>query len=165
MTITPDPILCSWKTHRDFCAHLPSLDDSLLATAIIVSNELCVPGERMNIGEVHQTLNSYAETVSSRARGCQVQAKLAHLHDLMFDEMKFRGTTKQTPEENLLACAMRSRAGSQSVMSLIYVETARRCGLSVHGVGLPGHFIVGVDVGEERPMYVDPSTGGRVLTV
>jgi regulator of sirC expression with transglutaminase-like and TPR domain len=43
------------------------------------------------------------------------------------------------------------------------IEVARRVGLRVEGVGLPGHFIVSARVGADR-VLLDPFDGGTVLT-
>jgi regulator of sirC expression with transglutaminase-like and TPR domain len=46
-------------------------------------------------------------------------------------------------------------------LSIVYLELCWRTGVSAVGVGLPGHFLVLVDVGE--PVYVDPFDRGARL--
>jgi regulator of sirC expression with transglutaminase-like and TPR domain len=41
------------------------------------------------------------------------------------------------------------------------VEVGRRIGVPLHGVGMPGHFLVGVS--GDADTFVDPFHGGRVL--
>jgi regulator of sirC expression with transglutaminase-like and TPR domain len=51
--------------------------------------------------------------------------------------------------------------GLPIVLSVVYVETARRAGIALDGVGLPGHYVVGqfpADGG--RPVLLDPFAGG-----
>jgi regulator of sirC expression with transglutaminase-like and TPR domain len=43
------------------------------------------------------------------------------------------------------------------------VEVGRRIGVALHGVGMPGHFLVGV--GAAPGTFVDPFHGGRMLDV
>jgi regulator of sirC expression with transglutaminase-like and TPR domain len=42
----------------------------------------------------------------------------------------------------------------------VEIEVAARVGLSLHGIGLPGHFVVGGPGG----CMLDPADGGRLLT-
>jgi len=46
---------------------------------------------------------------------------------------------------------------------VVWMEVARRAGAPVHGVALPGHFVVGFGP-PERQVLADPFDGGRVLT-
>jgi len=55
------------------------------------------------------------------------------------------------------------KAGLPITLSILYMETARRAGLPVAGVGLPGHFVVRY-LDAERFLGVDPFGGGRRLT-
>jgi regulator of sirC expression with transglutaminase-like and TPR domain len=43
------------------------------------------------------------------------------------------------------------------------IEVGRRTGVALHGVGMPGHFVGGVDA--EPDTFVDPFHQGRVLDV
>ena len=52
---------------------------------------------------------------------------------------------------------------SRSRLSILMIEVGRRIGLALHGVGMPGHFLVGVD--DEPDVFVDPFHAGRVLDV
>ena len=48
------------------------------------------------------------------------------------------------------------RRGIPITLSVLYIEIARRLGLPVHGVGLPGHFLVHL---ADAGTFVDPFTG------
>lgn len=65
---------------------------------------------------------------------------------------------------SLLHEVLRRRAGLPILLSVVWVEVGRRCGIPAYGIGLPGHFVarVGEGAGEE---YVDPFAGGAVLDV
>lgn len=56
---------------------------------------------------------------------------------------------------SLLHEVLRRRAGLPILLSVVWLEVARRSGMSAYGVGLPGHFIV--RIGET---YLDPFNGG-----
>jgi regulator of sirC expression with transglutaminase-like and TPR domain len=45
------------------------------------------------------------------------------------------------------------------VLSVVYVEVARRAGVPLVGIGLPGHFVV-AHAGAVPPLVLDPFEGG-----
>ncbi len=65
-------------------------------------------------------------------------------------------------ESSLLPEVLRHRRGLPILLSVVWLEVARRAGIPAYGVGLPGHFVVAVG----RPgdsVLVDPFRGGRPL--
>lgn len=123
---------------------------------------------------VETTLAEYAQAVRRRVRGAQPQALLAHLHDLLFEEEGFCGNTEDyyNPANSYLPSVLQTKRGLPITLSLLYKNVADRLGLKTWGVGLPGHFLVAVELsglnwGDEgaAPMLIDPYAGGRMLTV
>lgn len=55
------------------------------------------------------------------------------------------------------------RIGLPITLSIIFLHVAQKLGLTAHGVGLPGHYIVKVQF-ELNEVYVDPFHGGATLT-
>ncbi|MCX2924427.1 transglutaminase-like domain-containing protein [Streptomyces sp. NEAU-W12] len=91
------------------------------------------------------------------------------LRELLGERCGFHGTPGdyQRLESSLLHEVLRRRRGLPILLSVVWLEVARRAGAPVYGVGLPGHFVVGL--GEsgaeaEQQVLVDPFEGGRVLT-
>ncbi|NGO08542.1 tetratricopeptide repeat protein [Streptomyces sp. HC44] len=78
---------------------------------------------------------------------------------------RFRGTPGdyQRLESSLLHAVLRRRRGLPILLSVVWMEVARRAGAPVYGVALPGHFVVGFGSPEEQ-LLADPFDGGRVLT-
>lgn len=68
-------------------------------------------------------------------------------------------------ESSLLPEVLRRRRGLPIMLSLVWCAVARRAGLTVHGVALPGHFIVAVGgpAGGDDYVLADPFHGGRLL--
>ncbi|MEU6231784.1 transglutaminase-like domain-containing protein [Kitasatospora sp. NPDC047058] len=68
-------------------------------------------------------------------------------------------------ESSLLPEVLRRRRGLPILLSLVWMAVGRRAGLTVHGVALPGHFIVAVGGpgGGEEYVLADPFHGGRLL--
>ncbi|MEU8695512.1 transglutaminase-like domain-containing protein [Streptomyces sp. NPDC048665] len=77
----------------------------------------------------------------------------------------FHGTPGdyQRLESSLLHEVLRRRRGLPILLSVVWLEVARRAGAPVYGVALPGHFVVGFGAAREQ-VLADPFEGGRVLT-
>lgn len=66
-------------------------------------------------------------------------------------------------ESSLLTDVLRSRRGLPILLSSVWTEVARRVDVPAYGVGLPGHFVVGVGDPDGNRVLVDPFAGGRLL--
>lgn len=110
------------------------------------------------------TLYEMGREVRARVRGPQPQALLAHLHDYLFVELGFIGNTLNyhDPANSFLNTVLEARRGLPITLSLVYKIVGERAGLKIHGLGLPGHFCIGVEL-DDGLMIVDPFYGGRVL--
>lgn len=67
-------------------------------------------------------------------------------------------------ESSLLHEVLRRRRGLPILLSVVWIEVARRAGAPVYGVALPGHFVVGFGEPNGRHVLADPFDGGRLLT-
>ncbi|MFB7635909.1 tetratricopeptide repeat protein [Streptomyces sp. NPDC056149] len=65
---------------------------------------------------------------------------------------------------SLLHEVVRRRHGLPILLSVVWMEVARRAGAPVYGVALPGHFVVGLGDPAGRHVLADPFEGGRLLT-
>ncbi|GHE51570.1 hypothetical protein GCM10014715_00170 [Streptomyces spiralis] len=85
--------------------------------------------------------------------------------DLLGGRYGFHGSAAdyQHLESSLLHEVLRRRRGLPILLSVVWMEVARRAGAPVYGVALPGHFVVGFGAAEEQ-VLADPFDGGRVLT-
>ena len=63
------------------------------------------------------------------------------------------------PDNSMLDLVLTRRRGLPILLSVVYVEVARRAGIELAGVGLPGHFVVG-HFGAEPAALLDPFAGG-----
>ena len=79
-------------------------------------------------------------------------------------EQRFAGDREDydDPENSMLDVVLARRRGLPILLSVIYVEVARRAGIGLVGVGLPGHFVVG-HFGTEPPLLLDPFSGGEAV--
>jgi len=108
-------------------------------------------------------LERLAERVRVRLdRGDPPEIVLGRLNDVLFAEAGFRGPTAAEygeADNSLLDRVMGRRIGLPISLAIVELEVAWRIGLPLHGVGMPGHFLVGSPDGS----LVDP-TSGRLLT-
>jgi regulator of sirC expression with transglutaminase-like and TPR domain len=87
------------------------------------------------------------------------------LHELLGEREGFRGTAAdyQRLQSSLLHEVLVRRRGLPILLSVVWMEVARRAGAPVYGVALPGHFVVGFGPVDEQ-VLADPFDGGRVLS-
>lgn len=109
-------------------------------------------------------LAAMAHEVRPYLRG-DLPARAHGLCRYLFHEMGFRGNTKDyyNPANSYLNLVLERRTGIPITLSALTMAIGSRAGLSIHGVGLPGHFIVKV-VSPGREVLLDPFHGGRVLS-
>ncbi|WP_435859213.1 transglutaminase-like domain-containing protein [Streptomyces neyagawaensis] len=87
------------------------------------------------------------------------------LAGLLGERCGYRGSAAdyQRLESSLLHRVLERRRGLPILLSVVWMEVARRAGAPVYGVALPGHFVVGFGPAEEQ-VLADPFDGGRVLS-
>lgn len=83
----------------------------------------------------------------------------------LFYEGRFTGNSKDyfDARNSFLNEVLDRGKGIPITLSVIFVEVARRLGVKLFGVGMPGHFLVKYS-GDEEDVYFDPFNGGRMLT-
>ena len=91
------------------------------------------------------------------------------LNELMFEELGFRGNSDryEDPRNSCLNEVIDRRTGIPITLAVVYVEVARRAGLSADGINFPGHFLVRIPhVGSKAGsgLIVDPFHQGAILT-
>lgn len=112
----------------------------------------------------------YLATLDGLARrsglgGAGGRNALDRLCRFLFDEEGFRGNAAQyyDPRNSCLNDVLDRKLGIPITLSVVLLEVGRRVGLTLAGVGLPGHFVVGAELGGEQ-VLVDPFNGGAVLS-
>jgi regulator of sirC expression with transglutaminase-like and TPR domain len=110
----------------------------------------------------------HLDALAARSGARDVEDPLRALHRLrefLFDEEGFRGNTDDyyDPGNSCLNQVLDRKLGIPITLSVLMIEVGRRAGLRIHGVGLPGHFVVSATVGTES-MLLDPFDGGTMLT-
>jgi regulator of sirC expression with transglutaminase-like and TPR domain len=121
---------------------------------------------RLDVQKYLDQIGSFAELARSRDDlYADPRSRIVRLGDLLFGELGFRGNVENyfDARNSFLNDVIDRRAGIPITLSVLYIEIARRIGLKVFGVGLPGHFIVKF-ADDEHEILIDPFNGGRLLT-
>jgi regulator of sirC expression with transglutaminase-like and TPR domain len=86
------------------------------------------------------------------------------LNRVLFHEFGLRGDQSHEvdPRNNMLDQVLSRKLGLPVSLSIIYLLVARRTGLELEPVSVPGHFFVGC-YEPEGPFYVDPFNQGQFL--
>jgi regulator of sirC expression with transglutaminase-like and TPR domain len=107
-------------------------------------------------------LEALAERTRIRLdRGDMAGTVLDRLNDVLYAEMRFRGPTAaeyHDADNSLLDRVVQRRIGLPISLAIVALEVGWRVGLPLHGVGLPGHFLVGALDGT----LIDPTNGQRL---
>ena len=158
------PSLCRPEAFQFFKRQIPIIDTTagLLNAAIGIAMHAL---DDADASSVEQQVQVLGRRVASRVRSRSVQARLAHLHDVLFEEEGFRGNQDDyyNPLNSYLPSVLEQRRGIPITLSLVYKAVAEFVELRVEGINAPGHFLVRVKT-DEGWMIVDPYYGGGVLT-
>lgn len=106
-----------------------------------------------------------ARTRELIAEPLDVREKCRLLCRVLFGEEGYRGSQESfaVPASSLLSQVIQTHRGIPISLCLIFLFVARRLGLPVEPVGLPGRFMVGVFRGRQ-PLYIDCYEGGVFRT-
>ncbi len=158
------PMCCSPQAFELLASQIPTLNspDAMLQCACAVAMHEH-PG--LDPASVDTTIQSFTDTIRSRVHGHQPQALLAHMHEFLFEEQNFAGNTLDyyNPSNSYLPNVLQTKLGLPITLSMVYRMIAERLGFRSWGVGLPGHFMSGIEV-EGKPLLVDAFAGGRIMT-
>jgi regulator of sirC expression with transglutaminase-like and TPR domain len=110
-------------------------------------------------------LDAFAERAAGESDGAtDSYAVAAAICRTLFVREGFRGNVDafDEPANSLLSRVIERRIGIPITLSIVLMETARRLGLPLVGVGLPGHFIVRFPDATSA-LFIDAFGGGRIL--
>jgi regulator of sirC expression with transglutaminase-like and TPR domain len=109
-------------------------------------------------------LDGMAHEARPHLRG-RFEARVAGLCRYLFHDLGFRGNEADyyDPRNSYFNDVLDRRLGIPITLSAVAMAVGRRAGLTVEGVGLPGHFVAKAVEGG-REVIFDPFHGGRVLT-
>ncbi len=68
------------------------------------------------------------------------------------------------PANSFLPRVLERRRGLPIALSVVYLEVARRAGIPLFGLALPGHFVVAQEADPGALVVLDPFAGGQVMS-
>jgi regulator of sirC expression with transglutaminase-like and TPR domain len=116
-----------------------------------------MPGE--DFAADQRLLDTWGVEVTHRLRkAATANDRIETLVEFLGQDLLFHGNTDDYHNINnsLLPEVIETRAGIPISLSLVYMLVGKRAGLTVHGVGLPGHFII-----RHGENFFDPFHGGE----
>ena len=92
--------------------------------------------------------------------------KLSALNRYLFRELGFHGSRFDyyNRSNSYLNEVIDDREGLPITLSILYMDLARRIGLTIVGVGLPGHFVVRYEPKQGAARLIDVFDGGKTLS-
>ena len=159
------------------CLHALEMDDELEAFALqddadlelergcILLAQVAYPDEAPDA--ITTGLDALAAAVAPRLAG--VTEPLEHIEILsrfLFVECGFHGHQVgcDDPDHSFLNRVLERRKGLPISLSAVTILVARRIGLQICGVGMPGHYIVKYRIGSGDDILFDPWGGGAIIS-
>src|SRR3989337_4258823 len=136
-----------------------------LARAALLFAKEEYPG--LDVGKYLQKLELMTEEIKSRiGNNNDPHFLISEINRYLFTEEGFRGNEDDyyDPRNSFLNDVLDIKTGIPITLSVLYIEIASRLGLTLLGVGFPGHFIVKYS-GMEGEILVDPFNKGRILSI
>ncbi|HEV2469961.1 MAG TPA: transglutaminase-like domain-containing protein [Candidatus Sulfotelmatobacter sp.] len=114
--------------------------DLIRASLVIARTEY----PKLEIEEYASRIEGLARRVAAKAFESPTQRTLAVLNQVLFDEAKLGGNRENyyDPRNSFLNDVLDRGLGIPISLSIIYMEVAKRVGLNLSGVGMPGHFLL-----------------------
>ena len=107
------------------------------------------------------------EAVLSEMAGDLEDATLEGVLQRVFGDWGFGGDVDDyhSFDNSFLDSVLERRRGMPITLAGVLIAVGTRAGIGLHGVGLPGHFLVGVDEDRAELRFVDAFAGGVILDV
>jgi regulator of sirC expression with transglutaminase-like and TPR domain len=159
--------LRSRRTQRDLSALFDGKADKdvdLLRAALIVAR---MDNDDLDVDAYLREIEHFAATIrEGLSAKADDRAKLASLDDFLFKKMGFHGcrTEFESRSNSYLNEVIDDREGLPVTLSILYIELARRMGVSVVGIGLPGRYLVRLESVKDNSTLIDVYENARRLS-
>lgn len=126
-----------------------------------------VDNEETDVEHSLKALERMGEEVRKNlpAEASQDQRRAA-LHQFLFQQCGFHGSRHEyyVRENSYLDRVLEDREGIPITLAVVYLDLARRIGMEVHGIPMPGHFMAAHQVSSDKRVYVDVFDQGKEMT-
>ena len=112
---------------------------------------------------VDEMVAEISESVDAKASPPEIRQAL---HRYLFDQNGFHGSRSEYYHRanSHISRVIDDREGLPITLSILYIELGRRLGLTIDGIGLPGHFVVQQAWGENETQWIDVFERGKLLS-
>jgi regulator of sirC expression with transglutaminase-like and TPR domain len=147
----------------EYLSRLAELDDGGIDLARSALELARLAHPELEVESYLRTLDQLARPIP---RAPAPLAQIDRINHWLFELEGFRGNRSDyyDPRNCYLNEVIDRRLGIPITLSVIYLEVARRIGLDLVGVGMPGHFIVKLP-DPSGDLLIDPFEQGRLLTL
>jgi S1-C subfamily serine protease/regulator of sirC expression with transglutaminase-like and TPR domain len=159
--------LRSLRTQHDLSAlfnHKAEKEIDLLRAALIVAR---MDNDDLDVDAYLREIDGFARTIrEALPRKADDRAKLVALDEFLFKKMGFHGcrTEFESRSNSYLNEVIDDREGLPVTLSILYIELARRIGVSVVGIGLPGRYLVRLESVKDNAALIDVYEAARRLS-
>ncbi|MGQ0844469.1 MAG: transglutaminase family protein [Sporichthyaceae bacterium] len=118
----------------------------------------------LDVAAFRARLDQLAQIVEAGLSGDAGPAAIGrHLRATLGGDVGFAGspTDYEDLRSSLLHEVLGRRRGLPILLSVVWLEVARRLNVPAHGIGLPGHFVVGIGDHEAAGSLVEPVAAER----
>lgn len=137
---------------------------NLLKASLLLAR---LDNEDVDVDAYCQQFERLAEDATAEVKGGKSEAeKLVLLNRFLFEQCGFHGSRNDyyNRANSYLNEVLDDREGLPITLSVLYMELARRIGIEVVGVGLPGHFIAKHIPSEGKEQLIDVFEGGTLMS-
>ena len=113
---------------------------------------------QVNFQREREQLDQWGKEVARRlGKAVTAVDQIETLVEFLGEEVGFRGNIEDYNklDNSLLPRVIETRCGIPIALSLVYILVARRAGMTISGVGMPGHFLI-----RHEQSFFDPFHGG-----
>jgi regulator of sirC expression with transglutaminase-like and TPR domain len=153
---------------REFAALVsPEIEDEQidLLTSSLTIAKLEYP--ELDVTAYRERVTAIAEHVKARvSRTDDSLETLGIINEVLFGDEGFRGNVSDyyDPKNSFFNEVLDRKLGIPITLSVLYMEVARRAGIPVFGVGMPGHFLLKFYEVDGRELFLDAYNSGRLLS-
>jgi len=136
-----------------------------LIDGVLLINKYQYPTlKRKEIEDLFQLIaNDVRSQISEHMTGIE---KVMAINHILFEVYQFKGDNKNYhhPKNSYLNEVLKSKKGNPLLLSIIYLEIAKRINLPIKGINLPNHFVIGfLDEEYKKPIMPDDSDSYGIL--
>lgn len=131
--------------------------------ALQISRAVAYP--ELNVATYMSILHELSEEAAGHVdENAPVVEQAEQLSGYLFKTLGFCGNPEEynDPKNSFLNDVLERRKGIPITLSIVFIDIATRLGIPAFGIGLPGHFIVGIR-DQDADVWLDPYHGGRRL--